>query len=416
MTITIHRGQEQIGGCITEIATANSRIFIDLGGNLPSNEGEADPLASPEAVAELTKGVDAIFYTHYHGDHVSLYQFVPQGIKQYMGEAAIAIERIKQKELSEHDERYMLNLQALDRFEPYHSNKPVHVGDITVTPYYTSHSAYDAYMFLIEADGKRILHTGDFRGHGYLGKALTAEDPNKNVIQHYMLPVDVLVTEGTMLSRSQEEVHSELQIAQRMTQYMKSRKYVFVLTSSTDIDRIVSIKRACSNLHRRLLCDDYQMRIIDKVRSRNPKDSIYHLDEWIDRYGEDWWPRRLRNVGFCALVRASQYSFVNKYLDELGRENCYLIYSMWKGYYTNPKCCSENIIQLRSLFPAENIEYIHTSGHADCHTLEYVIRLANPSDAIIGIHKEAGTSLTQLELPEDLKARIVPDSVNQIIL
>lgn len=41
-----------------------------------------------------------------------------------------------------------------------------------VTPYFVSHSAFDAYMFLIECEGKKILHTGDFRRHGYIGKGL----------------------------------------------------------------------------------------------------------------------------------------------------------------------------------------------------------------------------------------------------
>jgi ribonuclease J len=31
MKITIHRGIDQIGGCITEISTAKARILIDLG-------------------------------------------------------------------------------------------------------------------------------------------------------------------------------------------------------------------------------------------------------------------------------------------------------------------------------------------------------------------------------------------------
>ena len=35
MMTTIHRGLEQIGGCITEIYTATSRVFIDMGNNLP---------------------------------------------------------------------------------------------------------------------------------------------------------------------------------------------------------------------------------------------------------------------------------------------------------------------------------------------------------------------------------------------
>jgi len=39
-------------------------------------------------------------------------------------------------------------------------------GPFTVTPIPTDHSAFDAYMLLIEGAGKRILYTGDFRCHG----------------------------------------------------------------------------------------------------------------------------------------------------------------------------------------------------------------------------------------------------------
>ena len=36
---------------------------------------------------------------------------------------------------------------------------PIKIKDITITPYIVDHSAYNSFMFLIEADGKRILHT-----------------------------------------------------------------------------------------------------------------------------------------------------------------------------------------------------------------------------------------------------------------
>jgi len=39
MKITIHRGIDQIGGCITEIASNNACVLIDLGQNLPDGEG-----------------------------------------------------------------------------------------------------------------------------------------------------------------------------------------------------------------------------------------------------------------------------------------------------------------------------------------------------------------------------------------
>ena len=72
----------------------------------------------------------------------------------------------------------------------FHENQKLRFGDIVVTPYFVSHSAYDAYMFLIEAEGKRILHTGDFRGHGYFSKGLIL------TIQKYIGQVDVLIIEG----------------------------------------------------------------------------------------------------------------------------------------------------------------------------------------------------------------------------
>ena len=37
MNIQIHRGLDQIGGCITEISTATSRVFVDMGKNLPGS-------------------------------------------------------------------------------------------------------------------------------------------------------------------------------------------------------------------------------------------------------------------------------------------------------------------------------------------------------------------------------------------
>lgn len=64
MKIKIHRGVNQIGGCITEISTDKTRILIDLGQNLPNGEGVVDDdLLNETAIQELTQGIDAIFYT-----------------------------------------------------------------------------------------------------------------------------------------------------------------------------------------------------------------------------------------------------------------------------------------------------------------------------------------------------------------
>ena len=74
MQVIIHRGTHQIGGCITQIRSdKGTRIAIDIGQNLPSKgKNKLDEIDIPG----LTSGnmdFKAVFVTHYHGDHIGLY-------------------------------------------------------------------------------------------------------------------------------------------------------------------------------------------------------------------------------------------------------------------------------------------------------------------------------------------------------
>lgn len=43
------------------------------------------------------------------------------------------------------------------------SGKPIQIKDITITAIDVDHSAYGAFAYLIECEGKKIFHTGDIR-------------------------------------------------------------------------------------------------------------------------------------------------------------------------------------------------------------------------------------------------------------
>ncbi len=53
-----------------------------------------------------------------------------------------------------------------NRFREIEPERPVTIGDFTVTGYSVDHSIYGCLAFLIEAKGRRILYTGDLRSHG----------------------------------------------------------------------------------------------------------------------------------------------------------------------------------------------------------------------------------------------------------
>ena len=427
MTITIHRGINQIGGCITEIASAKgTKILIDLGHNLPEGDNrDNDPLDKAENIDPILKGVDAVFYTHSHGDHVGFEAHVAEkGIPQYIGTLSKALliqlresllynmqhpkKWVKQEEV----DKMRASIDALNGFITFEANKQVKKGDITITPYYVSHSAADSYMFLVECDGHTILHTGDFRDHGYRGKGLLP------TIRTYIArrKVDVLVTEGTMLGRDDGRMISEETLCQQAAELMRKYKYVFVMCTTQDADRILSIHNATKAQGRRMLVDGYQWMVLKKfedtlgagprTRYRYPKKYCYHK-HWDEVMNEDC------KRGFTMLVRNNKRmrGHIDRIMEGLDKEQCCLVYSQFLGYILPEHSAFQqntyDFIHSREW----NIEYLHTSGHASRDTLVAVCKSVNPRLAIIPIHREAKSDFRSLDLPQELKDKVHTESV-----
>lgn len=429
MNIKIHRGLDQIGGCITEISTATSRIFIDMGQNLPGVGSPTTPEEDQKMVdaifAQNHKEHEAVFYTHNHEDHIGLFWAVPDDVPQYLGVASKAILKGKHKLLKRafrqakqrtektppqyalmeekirHESRLLKKIDKMRTWQrpmARHSPKPMFVGDISITPFYCCHSSCEAYMFLVEADGKRVWHTGDFRGHGYLSKGLF------KTLGTYARDIDTLIIEGTMLGR-EELCDTEATVSMRMRQVMQAFKNVFVLVSSTDIERLVSIKEAALQAKGGFVVDKRSVfmflaiTIIQRLFVRQYRLMSFNV-KFVDML------RKLPSAGFVIPVNLSLMERVRSALKGLNPAETVLIYSSWDGYYKDPEqvAIDPRYKQFREMF--NNVEDIHTSGHADRNTLARVITAINPKESIIGIHKEPDTSLKSLDISDDLKAKV----------
>lgn len=414
--ISIYR-PNQIGGQITKISTARTSIIIDLGHDLPT-VGQNDALDNENIIKEITTGCSAVFYTHYHADHIGLFYHVPNDIPQYIGEVAKQVVCRKYNQLAhlpdeenKADQNFGKALEAASRMRTFGAKQKIKLGDIQIIPYYVSHSAYDAYMFLIEVEGKRILHTGDFRGHGYLGKGLLP------VIEKFIGQVDVLVIEGTMLSRQQEEVLTEKALSEVAAKLMGKYKYVFVHCSSTDMERLASFKNANNAIfpHRPLVSDSFQKDILEifsntagKKSARFDFGKVYSystenckLKEWM-----------LRN-GFTMFVRGTQknHDFLDCILPMITPADTLFIYSMWSGYIDNCNAKNAEYVKLQNRFAdsgfLSNIVRLHTSGHATVKMLREVCLSCTPRLAIIPIHREADTDFKSIGIGAELCGKVV---------
>lgn len=419
--ITIYRGSHQIGGCATEISTGKHRIIIDFGANLPANDNE-DVMTDKELTETVFDGrlCDGVLFTHYHGDHMGLYKKIPQNIPLYIGPVAKEILEILTEKLDSIPNETEKGLPRIKAMETYTPAKKKIFGDIEVTPFFVDHSALDAYMFLIEADGKRILFTGDFREHGIAGKNNRLE----RMVEKYIGEVDILITEGTMLSRVEEKsknpIQTEGDLGNRARELFRKNKESVILVSSTNLDSIMEFYHALP-WGMDFVCDAYQARLILAAMANK---GIYHEYRPELIHGK---PRRfyiigdmeglgaeqncfrakfsvLRNKGFMMLARENKPVFkanMEKYMtDPL------VIYSKWVGYlkgkYFNPK--------ISDFIGSYRMEILHTSGHAYVETIAKLIRLTNPK-TIIPMHTECAGAFREIPAfaPYRDKVKILQD-------
>jgi ribonuclease J len=419
MKIKVHRGHDQIGGCITEISTDTSRIFIDFGQNLPGNgeptTPEEDETLVKEIFAQNKKQNEAVFYTHGHEDHIGLFEYIPEDISQYMSEGTKGLLEIKydvlyeganlkvneflEKECDSLEYSDALNrliyadnkckllnkIQVWQRTSPRKVLECICIGDIKVTPFFNCHSIYDSHMFFIEADGKRIWHMGDYREHGYLGKGLIP------TLKKYATDIDVLITEGTMLKREDKCIHERI-VSYKMQNVMRAFKYVFVLASATDIERLAAIKRASIDAAKPLYISSLFMKKTMVYFTERESKLSKGLFSFEPLFYNDRMLKKLKQTGMTMVVGTSQMKRVKGLLDKLPQEETLLIYSSWDGYYKDPEQVKVNpkYKEFRDMF--YNVVDIHTSGHADRQTIEKVIKTVKPKE-VVCIHKELDATL-----------------------
>lgn len=377
MKLCIHRGTHQIGGIAAEISTASTRILIDMGDEL-----SLDPnfVSAPLNIPGVTDGngrCDAVLFTHYHGDHTGQMLRIRPEIPIYAGALAKDIMRLSAERGGQKNEALCRRIETIQAFSP---GKPFLIGDIQITPFCIDHSACDSYLFLIEADGKRLLYTGDFRLHGVRGKTMD------KILDHRIGKVDAIITEGTTVSHTDGKTVTEWELQARVRNYLQQYKYVFVLCATTNLDRIFALARAVPR-GKYCICDDYQKMLVETVSKHwSGISSFYEMPKLLSFKHHP--PARFAELGGLMFVRAN--SKFGAIICQYDPAQSILLYSMWDGYRTKPGSTIPDFLALTDTW-----ETLHTSGHASPDDLRHVIEKADP-EIVIPMHTDAPQKMQAL--------------------
>lgn len=377
MEINIIRGQNQIGGSIIEISSKSTKIILDIGSNLEDKE-----IVVPE-IDGLFKGkakYDGVLISHYHSDHVGLATRILHDISIYMGEKSYQIHKVSNE--------YMRK-EYLKEPKIFKAEEEFHIGDIKITPYLCDHSAFDAYMFLLDCEGKKILYTGDFRSNGR-----KSYEP----LLRKLPKVDVLITEGTNLSNNKiGKINlTEKELEKKGIEILEGNdRPVFVLMAATNIDRIVTFYKIANATKRLFLLDTYAGLITDTVGGNIPNPRTFsnvrmfltnqNKYKILENYQKNKIGRKgIVNSNFMMCIRSSMKQYLEKYPEEFSFEGCTLFYSMWEGYKKE-----KNMKEFLEFMEEKGVKIIslHTSGHADEKDFDKLIKKVEPK-IIIPVHTE----------------------------
>jgi ribonuclease J len=396
--VCIHRGTQQIGGTCIELACGGSRILLDLG--LPLDAGDTDPATLMPDVAGL-RAPDpellALVVSHGHADHWGLAPFAAPGLRivtgaatrRIMGAAAAFVPRAV--EFAESGEG---NLDLVDR-------QTIHVGPFAITPYLVDHSAYDAYAMLIEAGGRRLFYSADIRGHGR--KAALFE----RLLAHPPLPVHAMLMEGSSLGRLKPDQNfpSEADIEARLAEAFRAPGFVGVCASAQNIDRMVSIYRACKRTGRTLVLDLYAAEVLAATGNPNipqagwPNVAIY-VPEYQRRHvkrterfdlTERYKLHRIFRETLAPMAGRAVMLFRPAMMADIDLmqgawTDARMVWSQWEGYLTSP--ANE---EFRGKLAARGVtlDTIHTSGHASIMDLKRLADALAP-DTLVPVHTFEG--------------------------
>lgn len=371
LNIIIYRGTHQIGGCVTEISTVKTRLIIDFGKELPDENNIKNHntlMINGVSKKDKTQKCDGVLFTHYHDDHMGLIDEIISGVPLYMGEAS------KEIYYANENHKRTVPLDTIKKISTFKNGERFLIGDIYVTPIMVDHSAFDAYMFLIEAEGKKVLHTGDYRGHGIKGYSLLSD------LKRNAGVVDVVITEGTTLSKPKQIIKTEKELEETASFLLNQYKYVFVICSPTNIDRISSFLDATSK-SKYFICDSYQMEILDIARKYGSIYSSNYKFANVIQLNKDL---EIEKRGFTMMVRANRkFERIMENYKNNFQESTLVIYSMWSRYLKKAESSANKLLK-----GFKYVVKLHTGGHGSVDFIEQVCSALQPTTAVIPIHTE----------------------------
>ena len=391
MRTCIHRGANQIGGSCIEVEAQGSRLLLDLGLPLDAERNHVGLLPPVPGLLEPSDSLLGVIVSHPHMDHYGLLGHVRPDLPVTMGAAG--------RRILEAAAPWM---RRGSRMVPNPGKElkdlaPLEWGPFRITPYLVDHSAFDSYALLIEADGRRLFYSGDFRAHGRTPWRF------QRLVDHPPKGVHKLLMEGSSLGRlgMDEQFQTEAELEEEMVKAIEGTEgFALVSASAQNIDRIVTLVRMAKKSRRTLVIDLYTAAVLEATKHTKIPQShwkgvaLYTPDYQVQQITNNHWTKLLARHKKHQIfqhelaakapksVLLMRYAHQQDLVAADALKGAKLFYSMWAGYLKQ-----DSGIALQDWADTHGIplQVLHTSGHASPADLKRFVTAMNP-EALVPVH------------------------------